>query len=102
MIRLFSRRISSALNIFPLPPPSSIPLYHKPKDNRIEVYPRFNDEEMAKTHGSENGYSILINVCHDKHTIDIVHDMSSYDEFNDLPRIVKALGCLYPNYTLKK
>nr|QOR60467.1 hypothetical protein [Bathycoccus sp. RCC716 virus 2] len=102
MIRLFSKRISSALNIFPLPPPSSIPLYHKPKDNRIDVYPRSNDEEMTRTHGSENGYSILIDVCHDKHTIDIDHDMSSYEEFNDLPRIVKALGCLYPNYTLKK
>ena len=31
----------------------------------------------------------------------IDNDMCDYDKLNDLPRIIKTFGCLYPNYTLQ-
>ena len=91
MIRLFSRRVSSALNIFPLPQPAPVlmPLY------------KFNDKEKTSTPIDE-GYRILIDVCHETKTVYVDHDMSNYDELNDLPRIIKTFGCLYPNYTLRQ
>ena len=83
MIRLFSRKISSALNRISLPRPPLIPVYTKLGDQA-------------------NGYRILIDVCHETRTVFIDHDMCDYDELNDLPRILKVFGCLYPNYTLRK
>ena len=83
MIRLFSRKISSALNRISLPRPPLIPVYTKLGDQ-------------------DNGYRILIDVCHETRTVFIDHDMCDYDELNDLPRIIKTFGCLYPNYTLRK
>tara|TARA_B100001250_G_scaffold408427_1_gene430828 strand:- start:2081 stop:2380 length:300 start_codon:yes stop_codon:yes gene_type:complete len=99
MIRLFSRRISSALNIFPLPAPDFlIPLY---KNNRQgEDYKEYN--EVTTDKNSDDGYRVLIDVCHESKTVFIDHDMSDYDELNDLPRIIKTFGCLYPNYNLRR
>ena len=91
MIRLFSRRVSSALNIFPLPPPAPV---------LIPPY-KSNDKEKTST-PSDEGYRILIDVCHETKTVYVDHDMSNYDELNDLPRIIKTFGCLYPNYTLRQ
>ena len=91
MIRLFSRRLNSALNIFPLPAPSFL------------VPPQYtsDDKEKYVTNG-DDGYRVLIDVCHDSKTVYIDHDMCGYDELNDLPRIIKTFGCLYPNYTLRQ
>tara|TARA_B100000902_G_scaffold311450_1_gene301303 strand:+ start:68 stop:265 length:198 start_codon:yes stop_codon:yes gene_type:complete len=50
---------------------------------------------------SDEGYRIIVDVCHITKTIYIDEDMCDYDKLNDLPRIVKAFGCLYPNYNLK-
>ena len=99
MIRLFSRRISSALNIFPLPAPDFlIPLY---KNNRqSEDYKEY--DEVTTDKNSDDGYRVLIDVCHESKTVFIDHDMSDYDELNDLPRILKTFGCLYPNYNLRR
>ncbi len=83
MIRLFSRKISSALNHISLPRPALIPIY-------------------TKTPVRDDGYRVLIDICHETRTVFIDHDMSQYDELNDLPRIIKTFGCLYPNYTLRK
>jgi len=89
MIRLFSRRLSSALNVFPLPAPALIPPY-----TEIKKAPLSSGE-------SDEGYRIMVDVCHITKTIYIDEDMCDYDKLNDLPRIVKAFGCLYPNYNLK-
>jgi hypothetical protein len=89
MIRLFSRRISSALNIFRIPEQAFIPSY--------TIYKELKTETPDK----DDGYRVLIDVCHETKTIYIDHDMSSYDELNDLPRIIKTFGCLYPKYTLR-
>jgi len=88
MIRLFSRRLSSALNIFPVPSPALIPPYPQ-------------NDKKTDTLVSDDGYRLLIDVCHYTKTIFIDHDMSNYDELNDLPKFMKTLGCLYPNYTLR-
>ena len=101
MIRLFSRRLSSALNIFPLPAPTYIPPYPPSNDNKIEMYPHYN-ETITKTNDGNSGYRILIEVCHESKSIYMDEDMSDYDKLNDLPKFIKTLGCLYPNYTLKK
>ena len=42
----------------------------------------------------------LIDVCHSTKTIYVDEDMCDYDKLNDLPRIIKAFGCLYPKYKL--
>ena len=91
MIRLFSRRLNSALNIFPLPAPSFL------------TQPRYtsDDKEKYVTNG-DDGYRVLVDVCHESKTVYIDHDMCGYDELNDLPRIIKTFGCLYPNYTLRQ
>jgi hypothetical protein len=101
MIRLFSRRLSSALNILPVPVPAPafIPPY-KPDTKRNQVYTEY-DEEKTITNG-DDGYRVLVDVCHETQTVYIDHDMSSYDELNDLPRIIKTFGCLYPKYTLRQ
>jgi len=90
MIRLFSRRIGSALNIFQIPEQVFIPPYTKYKELKTE------------TPDKDDGYRVLIDVCHETKTIYIDHDMSNYDELNDLPRIIKTFGCLYPKYTLRQ
>ena len=84
MIRLCARKISSELKKRPFPPTSVL----------IPVY--------TKTGVQDNGYRILIDICHETRTVFIDHDMCDYDELNDLPRIIKTFGCLYPNYTLRK
>ncbi len=99
MIRLFSRRLSSALNIFPMPAPAFIPPY-KPKSKQSEIYIKYNEEKTITN--DDDGYRIMVDVCHETQTVYIDHDMSSYDELNDLPRIIKTFGCLYPNYTLRQ
>ena len=43
----------------------------------------------------------MVDVCHYTKTVYIDNDMCDYDKLNDLPRIIKAFGCLYPNYTLQ-
>jgi len=99
MIRLFSRRLSSALNIFPMPAPALIPPY-KSKNKQSEIYTEHYKEKTNMN--DDDGYRVLIDVCHETQTVYIDHDMSSYDELNDLPRIIKTFGCLYPNYTLRQ
>ncbi len=99
MIRIFSKKISSALNIFPLPSPALIPPY-PPNDKKTDVYPNFN-KTKTDTLVSDDGYRLLIDVCHATHTIYIDTDMSEYDKLNDLPKFMKTLGCLYPTYTLR-
>ena len=44
---------------------------------------------------------ILVDICHHTKTVYIDNDMCDYDKLNDLPRIIKTFGCLYPNYTLQ-
>ena len=91
MIRVLSRKLCTALNIKHVSPSKNISL----------VYPAFN-EITSTTYNTDDGYRVLIDVCHETKTVYIDHDMSNYDELNDLPRIVKTFGCLYPNYTLRK
>ncbi len=91
MIRVLSRKIYTALNITQVPPSKNISL----------VYPAFN-EITGTVYNTDDGYRVLVDVCHETRTVYIDHDMSNYDELNDLPRIVKTFGCLYPNYTLRK
>ena len=91
MIRVLSRKLCTALNITHTPTSKNISL----------VYPAFN-EIASTTYNTDDGYRVLVDVCHETKTVYIDHDMSNYDELNDLPRIVKTFGCLYPNYTLRK
>jgi hypothetical protein len=91
MIRVLSRKICTALNITQVSPSQNISL----------VYPAFN-EITGTTYNTDDGYRVLVDVCHETKTVYIDHDMSNYDELNDLPRIVKTFGCLYPNYTLRE
>tara|TARA_B100000902_G_scaffold50844_1_gene57580 strand:- start:2486 stop:2752 length:267 start_codon:yes stop_codon:yes gene_type:complete len=72
------------------------------------VYPSYNELNMdihrsiGEPHGnSDDGYRLLVDVCHHTKTIFIDSDMCDYDKLNDLPRIIKTFGCLYPNYTLQ-
>ena len=99
MIRRFVRQISSALNIFPLPAPDFLIPRYKSRFKKTEVYTEHNDEKTI-TNG-DDGYRVLIDVCHETKTVYVDHDMCLYDELNDLPRIIKTFGCLYPNYTLR-
>ena len=62
------------------------------------VYPAYN--EIISGGESDEGYRILVDVCHSTKTIYVDEDMCDYDKLNDLPRIIKAFGCLYPKYTL--
>ena len=91
MIRVLSRKICTALNITQVPPSKNISL----------VYPAFN-EITGTVYNTDDGYRVLVDVCHETKTVYIDHDMSNYDELNDLPRIVKTFGCLFPNYTLRE
>ena len=91
MIRVLSRKLCKALNITQVSPSQNISL----------VYPAFN-EITGTTYNTDDGYRVLVDVCHETKTVYIDHDMSNYDELNDLPRIVKTFGCLYPNYTLRE
>jgi hypothetical protein len=91
MIRVLSRKLCTALNIKHVSSSKNISL----------VYPAFN-EITSTTYNTDDGYRVLVDVCHETKTVYIDHDMSNYDELNDLPRIVKTFGCLYPNYTLRK
>jgi len=63
------------------------------------VYPVYN--EITSGGESDEGYRILIDVCHETKTVYVDHDMCNYDELNDLSRIIKTFVCLYPNYNLK-
>ena len=65
------------------------------------VYPAYNELNMDTPGGKDDGYRILVDVCHYTKTIFIDNDMCDYDKLNDLPRIMKTFGCLYPNYTLQ-
>lgn len=85
MIRSIAKRMYTTLNL------------HTPK-NMTVVYPAYNE---SKPDDSDDGYRILIDVCHHTKTVYIDNDMCDYDKLNDLPRIVKTFGCLYPNYTLQ-
>ena len=63
------------------------------------VYPAYN--EITPGGGeSDEGYRILVDICHSTKTIYVDEDMCDYDKLNDLPRIIKTFGCLYPNYKL--
>jgi len=85
MIRSIAKRMYTTLNL------------HTPK-NMTVVYPAYNEFKPAD---SDDGYRILIDVCHYTKTVYIDNDMCDYDKLNDLPRIIKTFGCLYPNYTLQ-
>ena len=98
MIRSFVRRITSLPSIAP---PPFIPTHetinflfpdnNEPKTKSVTVTPDDSDD----------GYRILVDVCHHTKTVYIDNDMCDYDKLNDLPRIIKTFGCLYPNYTLQ-
>ncbi|MBQ45947.1 MAG: hypothetical protein CMP10_00380 [Zetaproteobacteria bacterium] len=96
MIRTLVKRMYTTLNPY---------AYTK---NIERVYPIYNELNMdihrsiGEPNYKDDGYRLLVDVCHDTKTIFIDHDMCDYDELNDLPRIIKAFGCLYPKYTLKK
>jgi len=62
------------------------------------VYPTYN--EITSGGESDEGYRILIDICHNTKIIYLDEDMCDYDKLNDLPRIIKTFGCLYPNYKL--
>ena len=62
------------------------------------VYPAYN--EITSGGGENEGYRILIDICHNTKIIYLDEDMCDYDKLNDLPRIIKTFGCLYPNYKL--
>jgi len=77
--------------------------------NIENIYPVYNELNIdihrsigAPQTSDDDGYRLLIDVCHHTKTIYVDHDMSNYDELNDLPRIIKTFGCLYPNYTLRQ
>ena len=85
MIRSIAKRMYTTLNL------------HTNK-NMTVVYPAYNE---FKPDGSDDGYRILVDICHHTKTVYIDNDMCDYDKLNDLPRIIKTFGCLYPNYTLQ-
>lgn len=95
MIRSLVRRISSLPSITPhfVPTHETINFLFPENDNELKTKPVTPDRD--------NGYRILVDVCHDTSTIYLDEDMSDYDKLNDLPRIIKTFGCLYPNYTLQ-
>ena len=61
----------------------------------------YNEISIDTPDGSDDGYRIMIDICHTTKTVYIDNDMCDYDKLNDLPRIIKTFGCLYPNYTLQ-
>jgi hypothetical protein len=65
------------------------------------VYPDYNEISIDTPDGSDDGYRVMIDICHTTKTIYLDNDMCDYDKLNDLPRIIKTFGCLYPNYTLQ-
>ena len=85
MIRSIAKRMYTTLNL------------HTNK-NMTVVYPAYNE---FKPDGNDDGYRILVDICHTTKTVYIDNDMCDYDKLNDLPRIIKTFGCLYPNYTLQ-
>jgi len=85
MIRSIVKRMYTTLNL------------HTTKNMNV-VYPAYNE---FKPDGNDDGYRILVDVCHYTKTVYIDNDMCDYDKLNDLPRIIKTFGCLYPNYTLQ-
>ena len=109
MIRNFVRRISSLPSIAPpppfiptiAPPPPFVPTH----ETINFLFPDNNEPETKAVTvtpaDSDGGYRVLVDVCHHTKTIFIDNDMSDYDKLNDLPRIIKTFGCLYPNYTLQ-
>ena len=88
MIRSIAKRMYTTLNL------------HTTK-NMTVVYPAYKELTMDTPDDNDDGYRILIDVCHHTKTVYIDNDMCDYDKLNDLPRIIKTFGCLYPNYTLQ-
>jgi len=88
MIRSIAKRMYTTLNL------------HTNK-NMTVVYPAYNEISIDTPDGSDDGYRIMIDICHTTKTVYIDNDMCDYDKLNDLPRIIKTFGCLYPNYTLQ-
>ena len=96
MIRSFVKRISSLPSITPpfVPTHETINFLFPETDNELKTKP-------VTPSDSDDGYRVLVDVCHHTKTVYIDNDMSDYDKLNDLPRIIKTFGCLYPNYTLQ-
>tara|TARA_B100001173_G_scaffold184418_1_gene159221 strand:- start:144 stop:410 length:267 start_codon:yes stop_codon:yes gene_type:complete len=76
-------------------------MYTPIKNANTVVYPAYNELNMVTPDDNDDGYRILIDVCHHTKTVYIDNDMCDYDKLNDLPRIIKTFGCLYPTYTLQ-
>ena len=97
MIRNFVRRITSL--------PSITPPFVPTHENINFLFPDNNEPETKAVTvtpaDSDDGYRVLVDVCHHTKTVYIDNDMCDYDKLNDLPRIIKTFGCLYPNYTLQ-
>jgi len=74
---------------------------YTPIKNMTVVYPAYNEISIDTPDGSDDGYRVMIDICHTTKTVYIDNDMCDYDKLNDLPRIIKTFGCLYPNYTLQ-
>jgi len=87
MIRSIAKRMYTTLN--------------PPIKNMTVVYPAYNEISIDTPDGSDDGYRVMIDICHTTKTIYLDNDMCDYDKLNDLPRIIKTFGCLYPNYTLQ-
>lgn len=87
MIRSIAKRMYTTLNL--------------PTKNMTVVYPAYNEISIDTPDGSDDGYRVMIDICHTTKTIYLDNDMCDYDKLNDLPRIIKTFGCLYPNYTLQ-
>ena len=87
MIRSIAKRMYTTLNL--------------PTNNMTVVYPVYNEISIDTPDGSDDGYRILVDICHTTKTVYLDNDMCDYDKLNDLPRIIKTFGCLYPNYTLQ-
>ena len=87
MIRSIAKRMYTTLNL--------------PTKNMTVVYPAYNEISIDTPDGSDDGYRVMIDICHTTKTVYIDNDMCDYDKLNDLPRIIKTFGCLYPNYTLQ-
>ena len=66
MIRVLSRKLCTALNITHVSPSKNISL----------VYPAFN-EINGTTYNTDDGYRVLVDVCHKTKTVYIDHDMSN-------------------------
>ena len=83
MIRVLSRKICTALNITPIPPTEKrISLWYTQRYNEINT--------PTYTHMTKGTVYWSMYVIETK-TVYIDHDMSNYDELNDLPRISKNI-----------